>query len=97
MAHKELIRETMTLGKSRAAPLTDHLKKKGYPFIDLIVEIAALNPSRKDLDLWYDEHATPEGNRMTAGLIAGRLKDLEMRQANFPRRLRKGAGATAGK
>jgi hypothetical protein len=97
MAHKELIRETMTMGKSRAAPLTDHLKKKGYPFIDLIVEIAALNPSRADLDRWYDEHATPEGNRMTAGLIAGRLKNLKTRQENFPLDLRKGAGGTAEK
>jgi hypothetical protein len=76
MAHKELIRETLIMGRPRTEPLTDHLKAKGVRMIDLISDITAMKPSNTQLERWYEEHATPEGNAMTARLIGARLVEM---------------------
>lgn len=73
MAHKELVRETMTHKVSRVENLVKHLREKNYQFLDLIQAQAEMKPSEQQLDQWYKEHATPEGNKITAGLIADYL------------------------
>jgi len=74
LAHKELVRETMTHRVSRVENLVKYLREKNYPFLDLIQTLADMKPTEDQLDKWYKEHATPEGNKMTAGLIASYLK-----------------------
>jgi len=74
MAHRELILETMRYGESRVQPLIRHLEDKGYPYVDLIRSFADMKPTRDDLDRWFREHATPEGNKMIARIIADRLR-----------------------
>jgi hypothetical protein len=73
MAHKELVQETMKFGRSRAEPLLVHLKSRGYNYIDLIGDIAAMRASKADLANWFHEHATAEGNRVIAKIIADYL------------------------
>lgn len=78
MPHRELIEETLKHRVSRIANLATYLDAKGYPYIDLIKAMADMHPSRRQLSQWYREHATPEGNRITAQLIAEYLRNKEL-------------------
>lgn len=74
MAHQELILETMRHGESRIQPLVRYLDDKGYPYVDLIQAFADMKPSRDDLNRWFREHATPDGNKIIARIIADQLR-----------------------
>ncbi len=70
LPHKDQVQELLDYGVSRFEPLTDYMKQKGYHFIDLVQAVASLKPDRSQLDQWYQGHATSEGNRVAADLIA---------------------------
>jgi len=74
MSHKELVLETRKYGVSRVNNLVKHLQAKGYDFIDLIQAMVDMNPTREQLDSWYREHATPEGNKVIAHIIGAHLE-----------------------
>ncbi len=88
MPHKELIEETVKYGVSRIDPLADYLKRSHHLFIDLIRVMADMRPPPDQLARWYREHATAEGNRVIAQIIAGYLE----RQGLTPRRSQGGWG-----
>lgn len=70
MPHKDYVEEQRQFGISRVKRLLDHLEAKNYPFVDLVGKMVEMNPSRSLLDQWYRGHATAEGNRVTADLLA---------------------------
>lgn len=74
MAHRELILEAMQHGQNRVHSLVRHLEDKGYPYVDLIQALSDMKPTREDLNRWFREHATPEGNEVIARIIAERLR-----------------------
>jgi hypothetical protein len=74
MPHKELIIETLKHGATRIEPLVEYLRLKQYLFIDLIRTMAEMHPTPDQLDNWYHEHATPDGNRITAEILAQYLE-----------------------
>jgi len=74
MAHKDYVQELMDYRVSRAAKLVSYMKRKQYMVIDLIQAMATMNPTRKELDEWYEGHATAAGNKITAKIIASNLK-----------------------
>jgi hypothetical protein len=74
MSHKELVLETRKYGISRVNNLVKYLQDQGYDFVDLIDAMVQMNPTKEQLDSWYREHATPEGNKVIAGIIAAHLK-----------------------
>lgn len=81
MPHRELIEEAVKHRVSRIANLVTYLDVKGYPYIDLITVLADDQPSRRQLGQWYREHATPEGNRITAQFIAEYLRSKDLLRA----------------
>ncbi len=70
MPHKDYVEEQQQFGISRVKKLLSHLQAKNYQYVDLVGEMAAMNPSRSQLDRWYRSHATAEGNEMVANLLA---------------------------
>ncbi len=70
MAHSSLIREFERYGIHRMQGLIEHLRENRYAFVDLIAAMARMKPSEKTLDAWFREHATPEGNRVIAKILA---------------------------
>jgi len=82
MPHRELIAETLRHGVSRADSLARYLELKRYLFIDLIRAMARMRPTEDQLNEWYLEHATPEGNRITARIIAEYLRKKDLLPVN---------------
>jgi hypothetical protein len=78
MPHKDYVNELLRFRVSRVVRLAEYLKEKNYPFVDLIQDMADLNPTAAQLDSWYSGHATPAGNRVVADLMFRHLqvKDL---------------------
>jgi hypothetical protein len=74
MPHKDYVREVMEYRVSRVARLTSYLRQKKYPFVDLIQAMAEIKPSRTQLESWYSGHATVQGNKVTADLMAAYLR-----------------------
>lgn len=74
MPHRELVVETMRHQVSRVENLVTYLKAEQYRFIDLIRAMAEMRPTQEQLDTWYHEHATPQGNQITARIITEYLK-----------------------
>ncbi|MEJ2719490.1 MAG: hypothetical protein P8182_20555 [Deltaproteobacteria bacterium] len=74
MPHRELVAETMRNQVSRVENLVTYLKARQYRFIDLIRVMAKMHPTEEQLDAWYHEHATPQGNRITARIISDYLE-----------------------
>ncbi len=73
MPHKDVIREVMDYRVARYARFLRYLKQHQYPFIDVVQSMADMKPNRSQLDAWYQGHATREGNRITAEIIAAYL------------------------
>ncbi len=69
MPHKDFVRELMDYHVSRTAKLLSYLKKKQYAAIDLVQAMADMQPTTADLEEWYDGHATPAGNKVTAEIL----------------------------
>ncbi len=74
MAHKDLVAELRKHKVSRVRRLAAFLKERGYLFLDLIEAVAASNANEKQLNTWFRHHATAEGNRVIAGIIADYLE-----------------------
>jgi hypothetical protein len=74
MPHRELVSERMKNPVSRVGNLVRRLKTKEYLYLDLIEAMARPRPTGEQLTAWYREHATAEGNRITARMIARYLK-----------------------
>ncbi len=74
MPHKDYIREREDNGIVRVAGYLEYLSSRGYPFWDGIKAVAELNPSKRNLENWYDGHATAEGNRILASILSQFVK-----------------------
>jgi hypothetical protein len=83
MPHRELIEETSKHGMSRIAPLARYLDSKQYRFLDLITVMADMGPSADQRARWYREHATPEGNKVIADIIAAYLEQQGLVPSKF--------------
>ena len=70
LPHKDTIREVMNHRSGRHARFIDYLKQRQYPFVEVVQAIADLKPNYSQLDQWYHVHATTEGNRITAHVVA---------------------------
>ncbi|MDQ7782813.1 MAG: hypothetical protein RDU20_08030 [Desulfomonilaceae bacterium] len=80
MPQSDFVRELQECGINRAGKLVAYLEYRNYAFVDLVQAMAAIGPTRDQLDQWYDGHATPEGNRITADLMFRnlvRMKSLD--------------------
>ncbi len=73
MPHKDYISELRSYGLNRIEPIKQFMVKREYLFIDAIEAMAELKPSRAELDGWYEGHATSEGNRILADILADYL------------------------
>lgn len=71
--HKGCILELMDNGVSRFENLLKRLKQKNYLYVDAIKAVAELKPQRSQLEEWYGDHATAEGNRLLANIIGSHL------------------------
>jgi hypothetical protein len=78
LPHRELVVETMRHQVSRVENLVTYLKTKRYRFIDLIRAMAEMHPTQVQLDTWYREHATPQGNQITARIITEYLEQNDL-------------------
>lgn len=74
MAHRDQVRELMDFRLSRAARLVTYLRERGYPFIDLLQEIADMQPTEEQLDQWFIGHTSSEGNKIVADIIGRHLE-----------------------
>jgi hypothetical protein len=79
--HRELVSERMKHSVSRVENLVRYLKTKQYRYLDLIEAMARAHPTAEQLNTWYREHATAEGNRVTARLIYQYLQAHGLLQA----------------
>lgn len=77
MPHKDYVEEEQVYGISRVKKLLGHLETKGYHYVDLVGEMVSTKPSRSLLDTWYSGHATVEGNRIVADMLARYLARIE--------------------
>jgi hypothetical protein len=73
LPHKDTIREVMDYGEGRFARYLVYLKQSQYPFIDVVQAMADMHPNQTQLNAWYQGHATREGNRIIAEVIATHL------------------------
>jgi hypothetical protein len=87
MPHKDYVQELMDNGVSRVARLVDYLSSRKYSFIDALQVVADMNPSRPQLDDWYQGHATREGNQVLADILSRYL------ESNFGDLIRTRAGS----
>lgn len=71
--HTDYVREVLELVASRTDPLIEYMKSRNYFFMDLVRAMADMNPTIQQLDSWYQGHATPEGNLVTARLMSKSL------------------------
>ncbi len=69
MPHKDYITEMTDNGMVRAATFMEYLSDKGYPFLDAVKSVADMRPSKQDLDRWYRDHATSDGNKIFADIL----------------------------
>lgn len=69
MPHKDYVKEVVDYGAGRAERLVRYMKQKDYPHIDPIRIIAERRPTKAQLETWYAEHATAEGNKLLSDII----------------------------
>ncbi len=73
MPHKDYVIEVIENGISDADNLLRYLRAKKIAYIDAIQVMAQMKPTRRQLEKWYEGHATVEGNRILANIIFDRL------------------------
>ncbi len=71
--HKDCILELMDNGVSRYENLLKHMRQKNYFYIDAVKAVAEMKPSRSQLEKWYEDHATADGNKLLADIIVSHL------------------------
>jgi hypothetical protein len=76
MSHTDYVREVREFDRARAEPLVRYLRGQRYALVDLVEEMAGMNPSSEIMARWYKGHATAEGNRVTAEIIHRRLGEM---------------------
>ena len=69
MPHKDYVRKVIEVGSGGTDGLVNYLKRKAYPHIDAIRAVAEMKPTRSQLDNWYHDHATAQGNMVLADII----------------------------
>lgn len=74
MPYKDQVQELLDYRVSRIERLLSYMKVKGYRFIDVVQSVADMKPNRSQLEQWYHGHATREGNRIAAEIIAAYLE-----------------------
>ncbi len=74
MPYKDFITEMTDNGVERVANFAEYLSRKGHPFLDAGKSVAEMKPSKKDLENWYEGHATAEGNRILADILSQYLR-----------------------
>lgn len=74
MAHQDQIREVMDFHLNRAQRLVEYLERKDYPFIDVLQEMADMQPSPEQLEQWFIGHTSSEGNEVVADIIGRHLE-----------------------
>ncbi|MGB6065707.1 MAG: hypothetical protein WBG50_12940 [Desulfomonilaceae bacterium] len=74
MPYKDYITEMTDNRMVRAGPFIKYLSDKGYPFLDAVKSVAGMRPSKQDLDRWYRDHATAEGNKIFADILSQYLQ-----------------------
>ncbi|MBI5252121.1 MAG: SGNH/GDSL hydrolase family protein [Desulfomonile tiedjei] len=70
MPYKDFVTEINDNGVVRVAGFLEYLSAKGYPFLDAVKCVADMKPSKDDLEKWYEEHASGEGNKVLADILS---------------------------
>jgi hypothetical protein len=73
LPHKDTVREVMDYGAGRFGRYLAYLKQCRYHYIDVVQAMADMHPSQTQLNVWYQGHATREGNRIIAAVVADYL------------------------
>ena len=85
MPHTDFVREIMDYRVSRVEKLLGYLKMKQYRVIDLVQAMADMQPTRAQLEKWFDGHATAAGNKVIAEILARNLDRSSMYRAQAQR------------
>jgi hypothetical protein len=75
LAHADDIRFSRSAHDVRHAKIVRFLETHSIRFIDTVKALSRLNPSDSELNRWFSNHATSDGNKQIANVIANWLTE----------------------
>ena len=76
LPHKDQVRELLDYHTSRVEPLTRYLDEKRCAYIDVLQQIADMNPTLAQLEEWFQGHSTKEGDEVIAEILGHDLRRI---------------------